>query len=306
MFLLITERLKFLKSKNIWIAITIALIILSPFLIYSYITQGTVSPRLKATLSTHAQEEAYGIGGAFSHFKRFDFLLLQPFLTIFIVGLIILLLNLVIGFDLLIKRKSKSLDKSLFTLLWILIPMLIFIYIGYNRGPTSVEPRYLIPIFPAVFLIIGNALMKGYEYLKRYHKVITVLVIVVLVLIGGYYQVKTADKLIKIKALTYFELKEAGLWIKEHSQKDDTIISSAIPQLTYYSERANYGWGPEEELMQKFNDLNTKYIVLTMWEKSPDWAYSYPRNHSDVIDVAQAYFLDKEKQKPALVIYEIK
>ncbi len=304
-FLILTEKLEFLKDKNVWKAIIIALLILSPFVIYAYMNQGTILPKLSATLATHSQEEAYGWSEAFSHIKHFNYLLLQPFLIIFLIGFAILLLNLILGFDIIVKQKSKKLNKQLFTFLWILVPMLIFIYIGYNRGAAAVEPRYILPIFPAVFLIIGDTLTKAYDKFKKYHKGALISIIVILILIGGFYQLNTADNLIKGKANGYLELKKAGLWIKENSEKDETVISSAVPQLTYYSERANYGWGPEEELMQKFEDLNTKYMVLTIWEKSPDWAYEYPRKHNDVINVAQAYFLDQEQKNPALAIYEI-
>ena len=82
-----------------------------------------------------------------------------------------------------------------------------------------------------------------------------------------------ADTIIKGKINGYADLKEAGLWLKQNSLPGENILSAALPQLTYYSEKEIYSFsGGREVVEERIRENNIKYMVLTAWEKSPDWA----------------------------------
>ena len=101
-------------------------------------------------------------------------------------------------------------------------------------------------------------------------------------------------------------MKLAGEWIKENSYEKDNIISSAVPQITYYSERATYHY-PENgsDFEETIGKYNPKFMVLSIWEKSPDWVYNYPLKYNNSIIPVQAWFQNKEQTQLDTVIYQI-
>jgi len=64
-----------------------------------------------------------------------------------------------------------------------------------------------------------------------------IIFILVILALGIYTQVVHADRIIKIKLDSYAPVRDAALWIKENSNKEDIIFSISHPQTSYYSER---------------------------------------------------------------------
>lgn len=299
-FLLCSERLKFLKRKELWIFALVALLTLSPYIIWSYKTYGKIG-----FLSAGA---AYGFKlNLFNYVKYFpiylhspipflDSSIFQVFLILFLIGIGLSLLNLVVGWDLI--RKEKNLKSDLIVVISILVPLLYF-----SRVP-SFEPRYLLYIFPAVFLLIAKMLLEIEKYLKKYHKIIAIGVVVLVLCFGAYHQIKFADSLIKSKATSYVQFRQAGEWIKQYSEPNDLVITDGAPMLQYYSDRKVIGWGDEENFLDYINEQKPKYMVLSVIERSPDWAYSWPENNQDLVIPVIAYHLDAEKTKPVMIIYQ--
>ena len=63
------------------------------------------------------------------------------------------------------------------------------------------------------------------------------IIIILLIGAGGYYQVQYAGGIIKNKIPSFEGIRDTSLFIKEISLPDDIIISQAVPQTIYYSER---------------------------------------------------------------------
>jgi len=188
--------------------------------------------------------------------------------------------------------------------------LLIFIVFLYHSFFMSyVEARYVIFIFPSVFFIIGNLLIRFYNGIKKYHKEIAIGVMIVILGLAAYQQIDYANSIIKAKALGQIQLEEAGLWIKENSNKNDIIFNSAWPQNTYYSERQtiSYNWfNNTQQFNEEFNKLKPRYIVLTGLERQPDWSLEWVKDNQDKLKPVQVYFLDEEKKQPIVIIYEVK
>ena len=74
-------------------------------------------------------------------------------------------------------------NPYLFLLIWILIPLVYFSFFFHVY-----DPRYLISIFPALFIIIGLGIMIVYNFLTQYEKRLAIALIILILLIAGYQQ----------------------------------------------------------------------------------------------------------------------
>jgi hypothetical protein len=220
---------------------------------------------------------------------------------VFIASLLFFLFKLVIGFDLFIKRKEKSLDSGFFAFLWIVLPL---IYFGFFFQ--IFEPRYILYSFPAMFLMIGEFLLNVPRWVGKNSRFFGVVIVIVVLVLGGYSQVKMGKELIDSKKYTYLELKEAGEWLKANSEEEDLILNNGVPQNTYYSERetGTVETDYEEKFLEETKKRKPKYLVLSIWEKSQDWLYTYPQKHPEVLKSVQAFYRDDQPEKPLAVIYE--
>ncbi len=295
LYLLITEGLKFLKNKKLWLSVVVFFIIFLPYAIWYYKTYNKI-PILGASAF---------YGGEILFTKSLSFMptiLMSPlhiFEIALLIGLGIILFNLIIGYDFL--RKDEKLKKQLFVFLWILIP---FSYFVFYAG--LVEDRYFFYIFPVFFMVIGWIMIKLNDFLKKYHKFLGVAVIILILCLTGYKQITYADQLIKVKADSYIQFRQAGEWIKANSQKGDSVVASGEPFFVYYAERKSHWFpGTEEEFLEFIKKEKPKYYILSATESSPEWTYSWSQNNPNKVIPVQAYFFDAEKTKPAVVIYQL-
>lgn len=224
-----------------------------------------------------------------------------PFLILFILGLFSMY-KIILGFDILIKNKDESLNRDWFVLL-ILIASLIVTSVLLSHN----EDRYILSTFSIIFIISSMFILKIYDYIKKYNKIIAIIFLVLLLGLNIYIQIFSAghaNDLIKSKSYSYLEIKNAGLWLKENSAPTDVIITQSIHQIAYYSERKTEEFTTIKEfeaLRQK--NPNLKYYMLSLVQKSADWSYSYPQNNN--LTLVNAYFADQAQQQPILLIYRL-
>ena len=308
-FLLVKERHKILTNKKLWIFAFTALIILSPFVIWLFANYE--NPIQKFTGIGEGRWDSGGSdvpfwGNSPKFIAFFPTYLQTPWLYVFILGFVILVANIIIGFDLLLK-KDKKLTRDLFIILWIIVP--IFVY-GYLTRKSYMEPRYLMYIFPAVFIVLGEATLKISSFLKKYQKHLGILFIIVILSTGAFYQLKHADSLIKSKKDSYREVKEAALWVKERSGPTDVIFTASYPQTLYYAERKLDGFHKNldeytsiEQIEEEVIQNNPRYFIASVFQPFPQLAYQYPEQNQDKLVPVQAY---QQNNQPVLIIYEFK
>jgi len=309
-FLLLTERFSFLKKKTFWAFAVTAIIFTIPFLVYNQVSLGHVYPRF------YNQEEAakqHKLGSFWNpttsdlfsklldYPKYFPYYLKWPFFVAFIIGLTVFV-NLFIGFDLLLKGDSK-LKRDALIFIWGLF-FLIFASCIHTFTGFEFEPRFLFPMMPVVFVIVGCGLQNIYIFTKKYNASIAITVIIAILALGIYSQLTFAQKLIDFKKDTYRAEKEAGLWLKEHSQPGETLVGCGqTVQIIYYSERNFISFGGNatraEELIEKYKP---KYFLMDGHD--PACTLNYPAMHPDKFKPKEVFFLDKEKTKPIMIIYE--
>ena len=206
------------------------------------------------------------------------------FFLYFLLALFLLGISLVLSYDL-IRKEEKS-KKSIFIFLFLIIPLLYFgLFVNHF------EDRYIAMILPIVFVLTAYGLDIVYKNIAKYSKNIIAMIILLVILISGtYFMYSHSDLIIKDKINSYGDLREVGLWIRSNSQEGDGILSAGVPQINYYSEREVYR--NEQNItsqLELIKNKSIKYIIVTNWEKDPEWLYNYlSSNQTDFKNVYQS------------------
>ncbi len=312
-YLLLTEKLNFLKKKELWIMCLVILLILSPFIIFVQQQMGNAFVGITGVgEGRFLQKEAEPPGTAFVRYIAFFPTYLQwPFLVLFLIGCY-MLLEMVLGFDLLLKGKSKKLKKTLLLILWCGAYFTLF---GFLVQP-MIEPRYLMPIFPAIFMIMGHGVLKVYDLIKKYNKEVALVVVFGLLLFGGYSQLKYTNNAIRSKVDSYLPVKEAGLWIRANSDSNEGVASASLPQTWYYAERSvvpfsAHGTTLDDVTIEMFEAnlsyYNVNYIMVSVFEPMvPEWSFTYCTDRPNEWEPVNGWFADEAQTQPLLIIYKRK
>jgi len=299
LYLLMTERLAFLKKKEIWIAAFIFVLTLSPYIIWGYYQFGEFI-LIKSPSSVAPDSYLWdGINHLKSYLILFPSYLSWLLLLVFILGLVSMY-KLILGFDLLSKKGDDELKKQLFLILILIIPMiLVSVMLDHT------EDRYVLNSFPATFIISSIFIIKAFNFIKNKNKIFAIILLILLLGFAAQFQIKSSDGLIKNKINSYSEVKEAGIWINQNSEPLDLVATNSNPQIKYYANREIIQIPNTEEEFEEILKSNPKlkYFVISAIQKSPDWAYSYPQNKN--LTAVNAYFADVEQKQPVLVIYKL-
>jgi 4-amino-4-deoxy-L-arabinose transferase-like glycosyltransferase len=299
-YALVTGGFKEFKKKEYWIGALIFLLIITPYLIWGYFQfEGFV---LTKAFATNAPKN-FWVGGynvLIDYILRL-FLLLPnhwafPLLGLFICGLF-MTHDSIVGFDMM-RKGDEELKRKFFILLMFLIPLIAISFLLDHY-----EDRYIFNVFPAIFILTSIAAVYFQELIsKRYNKNIGAIFITILFALILYSQLQAVDFTVVGKLQSYQQVKDAGLWIKENSNPEDIVITHSYPQTQYYSWRYCRHFPKTKEEFESLDQTNFTYFVLSVFERSPEWVYSYPQEKN--LTVANAWVT--EKQEPILVIYNLK
>ncbi|KKN48147.1 hypothetical protein LCGC14_0655910 [marine sediment metagenome] len=293
-YLLITERLNFLRKKEIWIATFIFIVILAPYIIWGYIEFGSL---VLTQASSHVAPESYfsGITILKNYLINFPTYFSWTILVAFILG-IVSMYRLVLYFDKVIGG-DEILRRDLYLLLVLIVPfILISTLINHN------EDRYIMIIFPSILIISSSFIRDFYYMIKKKGRVMAIILVAIILTFTSLYQLDLADSLIKNKESSYLQVKEAGIWLKENSNISNIIATRSQPQIRYYSERKTIGIPATEEEFESSLTPDVKFYMLSIFEAHPEWAYTYPGRKNLTIE---RDYLTQDKQ-PILIIYNLK
>jgi len=311
------EKMKFLKNKRLWISLAIIILFFMP---YFYLSSNHYDENPISNLYTYyfgaekrAEHVAYEreFTQIFQYFKDLPYMLTGKvnlnaidsllIFGIFLFGIISFSIILLLGFDKIFE--DPRIQKRIFVLSWVIIP---FFALGYMAP--HVEQRYIIPCLPFLFLIFLFGLFKLGNYATDYFKInkkTASVILIILLIVLFIPNLNFGNSLIENKKTSYIQVMQAGLWIKENSNPGDIIISSSVPQLTYYAEKSVYNFDHfgknESDFDSAIAELKPRYLVISALEQSEEWAYSYPQKHNDTLIPVQLY---KIQENPVLVIYE--
>jgi len=321
-YILITQKLTFLKKKELWISALIFWLILTPYLIFGYFEFGgfvltkaanSIAPKTVVNGVTITNTSQYFIWGItnikyyFINLANFIFPAFSSELLIYL-GIIIMIIlfflffyKLFLSLDLLFKTKENEnleIKSQLFLLFIIIFPLILASVLM-----THPEDRYILNIFPAIFIIISFLLLKFYSVMKIKKMSIIAMIIIGLILISyAYVQYKAADNLIKVKLDSYSQVKDAGIWINENTKPGDIIVTSSPHQIKYYSDRQTISFPPDETDFENAVKADKPvYYMVSAFEPTANWTYTYPQENN--LTIVQAYFADAQKTQPLIIIY---
>lgn len=315
-FIYFKDGFKAIKNKNYWYFAAAFIIVLIPNFIWSYATFhdpvaifhsgysdaiGTPKPFGWYNLDFFFSLTTPGLSFRQGGFDIFQFLLYSPFFLLFLIG-VVMAFSFILYFDLIIKDRKKVLNPNIFSL-WVLIAVSAF-YIFYSRGT---EDRWVFLWMPFIFFLIAKALFFIYDKVKKYNKQIALIIILALLALGAYWQVTYASALIDNKVDSYMPIKLGGLWMKDHSQPGDKILSISYTQTVYYTERnvTSFSLLKSPAEFNKYIKENQpiKYIEISIFEPHPNWTQQWLEQSQNKLIPVQVY--SAAQNQPVAVIYAL-
>jgi 4-amino-4-deoxy-L-arabinose transferase-like glycosyltransferase len=294
-FVLFTDKFKFIKNKDLWIMFGIFLLTIFPLFIWDYTTYSNPL----AFRSGYGGPQGSSLG-----WWMFQLFFDYPELGFFIFFLIgfVALIPFFISLDQIILGKSHERRNDLFIIISIVFTLAFFIYF-VRQG----ENRWLILMSIGIFVLCAKGIILVYDLVhKNVSKTLALIIILILLPFGAYFQLNHTDQIIKGKIDSYQQVKDSGLWLKENSNKTDIIISASNPQHTYYAQRKVLSYPVNESDFSGYiSKNNPRYLVVSIFEPSvSQWTYDWPQRHNNTLMPVKVYYLDPQQQQVAMVIYE--
>jgi 4-amino-4-deoxy-L-arabinose transferase-like glycosyltransferase len=185
-----------------------------------------------------------------------------------------------------LERVSDAFERrrtAALLLCWIAIPTGLY---GLIVG--AAVDRYSLTLVPAVFLLIAIALLRVAAWLQRFGSRIA---------IGALAAVSAAivielevvsDHLITRRLDSFVDARDAGLWIREHSEPGDEVLSRNVPIIAYYSTRAVSHPGREPKFPARLENPAVKFIAVDTYEKRGAWiqAPEFPERFGLTLEAA--------------------
>ncbi|MCW1296242.1 MAG: glycosyltransferase family 39 protein [Candidatus Parvarchaeota archaeon] len=252
-YFFLRKKFDLLKSWQIYVSILLYFIVLTPFLYFLFLNYGNFFKFLNAQSSNvpvmNSEVDFYFT-------KFFDVFGLNGIFILF--GTFFLL------------RKIEH--KSLFLLLTILVPMIVFNTILSHHK----EERYLIPFFPSFFLIGASS----FKFLKKEKRIaLSVLIFFsTLSFINGHWWILS-------QANAGIALKDACMFLKEIIKNNESVISESYPYVFYFSGmNAIKPPSDEHEFYKTIEERNVSVVLIY---------YSEPGNPGYLIKELQTEKFEK-------------
>jgi len=291
-FLVFTEKTKLFKEKR-WIVFFIVFILtLLPFLIYYFVTAGVPLPRF---IQVQMVQDRTFDNKILPFAQWFGFIpqiirsvgdpsyLGFPLFFFLLIGLYSLF-EVVMSFDIFIKSKPAKLTNNFLLWLWILVPLVSLSAIIIILNSTDFYDAFLMPIFPGLAIASSLGFLFLYDYTKKYSPNIIKLFSAIIIVFALFTSLSYANGMILNKVSSYDSLKQAGLWLKENTNAGDNILTDALPEITYYSERATYpAPRTEDNMSAAINESHPLFFVLSAYEAPVMWSRDYAQRHPEKV-----------------------
>jgi hypothetical protein len=304
-YLFITEREKIFKNLRIYVFYICSLLTITPYLLWQKIKFGSFF----AFYTASRGGEGIGKDHPFleSLFNQAGFVtrLLDPYMlnspsfyfpilgALFLLGVGILCLYLVMLPER-IGQKGTFQNKGMFLFLWAILSMLFFGWLNYGE---YMDERYYFIFYPALFLFIAYATDKIYVFFSKKKKFLALGLLILLFVFAGYTNLSHTNNIVRVKSVSFVELRQAGEFLKENIPEGGTFVAGeAVVELIYYSERQVNLEGDihnKTDLLNKIEELDASYLVLPMYY------YLGPRRSDGHIEVVNYVFTNRDLFIPA-------
>ncbi|MFC1682201.1 ArnT family glycosyltransferase [Nanoarchaeota archaeon] len=297
LFILIIGKSFLIKKIKFWYSGIIGISPLLLFFLYNKITFGNIFPAILGAdyISVGSGATTAKAPLAFHILSFIPVYLKTIFLAFFILGLIILLFELLAGYNLITKNKKL---KNYLLILSILVAIYSF-FIFYMRGA---DDRWLFATSLPLSCLVGFGTDTAYKFIKKYSSYLAILVIFGLFLMAAHSQISHADNLIKEKKQSYLQMRQAFEWIKSNSPEGSVIVGGGIePYSIYYADRTYLQIPSNESESYKISEAN--YLVVHSFVPQVGYINKYLQENQDKWQIVNAFFFDQEQKQPAVIIY---
>ena len=308
-YLLFTEKLRFIKKREIWISAGIFILTILPYILWGYYKFGgfviAMAGTYNAAKTNYISTGLTVLKTYILDFPRFvlsiDYIPTNTSL-IWIVTFgflavlsIIYIINFLLRADLVLKENKKS--PELYVILLFLVPLILTSFsIAHN------EDRYVLNSFSGFFIILASFLMYLHSKVVKKGKYLALALVIIILGAFVYVQIQAGYNLTMGKYSSYSQVKDAGIWIKQNSKESDLIISNSALQLQYYADRRTLFFNAtEENYLGQIKEQKPKYLVVTGFETIPEWVKTYPERNN--LSLANVIYMDKTQNNPIVIIY---
>lgn len=293
-FLGLVHRHKVLGKKNFWIGGVIGVVPLLIFFASNIIKYGGLFPAVESYATAAAEKPV-----AFYVFGFIPYILKYTFTGLFLAGLAIILFELFVGFDSISKVKKIKSDSFLMILLFVSLIFFIFVI-------KAAEDRYLMMIFPVMFIFGSIALLAVYGFFMRYSKMFAILLVLGILGFGAYSQITFGSMIIENKKTSFLPMKEALVWIGENTPEDAVILGQwSDPYTIYYAGRRVEEWPRPLDNLDSF-EPKADYLIVNIVHAPDDRVTNYIQEHlQDRANVVKVFYFDEVKQNPAVIISKL-
>lgn len=188
-------------------------------------------------------------------------------------------------------RKKKNLFL-LFSILFLILIMSIANYFDY---------RYIYYIFPFFCIVAALGLDLSIKKIKL-EKFFWVIFLVVFIIATGL-NIHTAHTQTVGRQHSYYELKQASDWLKYNAEPTDVIMTVSTSQVTFYSEMKTIEIPPENEFYNVLEKENPRYLIVSGYEKHPDYIFNLLQDNSTFIPRKDFNLFGTDQ--PIVAIFEI-
>ena len=293
-FLILTFRIDIFKQLKFYTSGIIGIVPLLIFFVYNQINYGNIFPAMLGSEYISAGSETTK-PIAFHLLNFIPTYLQTTFFIMFLIGFFIAVFELALGYDLL--RKKQDLKSHLLTLLILGIIYAYFIF--YMR---IAEDRWLFATSLPLSCLVGFGIDRLTSYAKKYKKYISIILILAILIFGAYQQLNFASNLIETKKESYLQMRQGFEWISKNVPEGSVILGAGIGPYSVYYSSMKY-----EELPASISDVNNitaDYLVAHMFSGQPEYLNIYLQENQNRWQPINVFFLDTEKQQPAVVIYK--
>ena len=131
------------------------------------------------------------------------------------------------------------------------------------------------------------------------------LLAVLLILIigwGAYSQLVFGNVMIEDKKNSYYQMKEAFLWVKNNAPPGTVVLGEDVDLYTIYYANMNPQTWPQDSL-EGYN-ITADYVVVNIYHGNSDRVQEYLAKIQANLELKKAFFFDIEQQQPTVLIYK--
>jgi len=286
LFILFLEGFWFFKKKHYWIVLASFTGSMIPFMIWQFFIFGNPLAFAPSYIVLDVRSQWNYGWMALTFFQSFPKLL---FFILFLIGLALAIFRIAILGDIILKDKKNRENPEVLSLITLIVVALFYVF--FIKG--AIEDRWVFLIIPFIFYFSAIGFFKISDYFEKINKI---LVFIFLIAVFGFFiyaQVQHTSQLIDAKKTSYYQIKDAAIWIKDNSDKNEASLSVSYTQTIAYSERPIYTYSrmSEENFTKLLMEKKPKYIMVSIIEPNhPDWIIQNPRYNDGSWAILLPYF----------------